>query len=143
MRQVKRSAIVPYAAEAMFDLVADIESYPQFLPGCSGAQIRSREGNQVVATLSLAQGPLNTDFTTRNELTRPNGITMALENGPFSDLHGAWEFVPLGSAGCRVTLDMQFAFPNRIADLLLGPPFEAICNHLVDAFVKRARALKV
>ncbi len=141
MRQVTRSAIVPRTAEAMFDLVADIESYPQFVPGCVRAVICSRDGDSVVGMLSLAQGPIKAEFTTRNELQRPGRISMVLESGPFSDLRGAWEFVPLGSSGCRVSLNMEFEFPNRAADLLLGPPFEAICNHLVDAFVKRAAAI--
>lgn len=141
MRQVKRSAIVPYSAEAMFDLVADIESYPKFLPGCSRAVVCSRDGDSVVGMLSLAQGPFRTEFTTRNELLRPSRIGMVLEDGPFSELRGAWEFLPLGNSGCRVALSIEFEFPNRVTDLLLGPPFEAICNQLVDAFVKRASAV--
>lgn len=124
----------------MFDLVADVESYPQFLPGCSGARVHSREGDCVQASIALAQGPLQTQFRTRNVLERPRRLTMALEEGPFSELQGVWEFTPLGTEGSRVALDVRFAFANRVVDLLLGPPFEAICNQLVDAFVKRARA---
>jgi ribosome-associated toxin RatA of RatAB toxin-antitoxin module len=139
MRHVQRSAIVPFSAEAMFDLVADVEAYPQFLPGCSGACIHSRDGAFVEASIALAQGPLQTQFRTRNELDRPRRITMALEEGPFTELHGVWEFTPLGSEGSRVALEVRFAFASRFVDLLMGPPFEAICNQLVDAFVKRAR----
>lgn len=142
MRQVERSAIVPFSAEAMFDLVADIESYPLFLPGCTGARIRTREGNVVVGTVSLAQDPLRMEFTTRNELHRPQRISMALEEGPFRELSGAWEFTPLAADGCRVSLKLGFAFDSRMAEALLGPAFEALCNRLVDAFVRRARDLR-
>lgn len=142
MRQVHRSAIVPFSAEAMFDLVADVESYPRFLPGCSGGRIESRDGEAVVASIALARGPLQTEFRTRNRLERPRCITMALEDGPFQDLQGTWEFTPLGTDGSKVALNIRFAFANRVADLLLGPPFEALCNELVDAFVRRAQDLR-
>jgi ribosome-associated toxin RatA of RatAB toxin-antitoxin module len=123
----------------MFDLVADVESYPAFLPGCSGARIEERKDEIVVASIAMARGPFRSEFTTRNRLERPERITMELERGPFRELHGAWEFRPLGTQGCRVTLTVRFAFESRVADLLLGPTFEALCAHLVDAFVSRAR----
>ncbi len=140
MRQVERSAIVPFTAEAMFDLVADVESYPEFLPGCSAARVYSREGNQVLAELSLAQGPLKLEFTTCNLMFPGSRIVMSLQKGPLSNLQGSWDFTPLG-AGSKVALSLAFAFESRLTDLLLGPPFEALCNRLVDAFVKRARAI--
>ena len=141
MRQVQRSAIVPYTAEAMFDLVADVESYPQFLPGCTGAAVRSRDGEEVVASIALSQGPLKTEFTTRNRLTRPGSIAMMLVDGPFSALSGVWEFTPLGDGGARVSLSLEFSFTSQVTDLLLGPPFEALCNGLIEAFVRRARSV--
>lgn len=141
MRQVERSAIVPYAAQKMFDLVADVEAYPDFLPGCTGARVHSRSGNEVVAGISLAKGPLRTEFRTRNQLLEASRITMELESGPFSQLDGAWEFTPLGEEGSRVALSIRFTFDSRMADMLLGPAFESICNGLVDAFVNRARAV--
>jgi ribosome-associated toxin RatA of RatAB toxin-antitoxin module len=141
MRQVERSAIVPFTPEAMFDLVADVEAYPQFLPGCCGSRIHERLGEEVVASIALSQGPLKTEFGTRNRLDRPSRITMALEEGPFSELQGTWTFAPLGEAGCQVSLSIRFGFESRALDLLLGPPFEAICTQLVDAFVARARTL--
>lgn len=139
MRQVERSAIVPFSAGSMFELVADVESYPAFLPGCTSARIHERDGHQVIASIALAEGPLRTEFRTRNVLDPSRSIDMQLEDGPFSSLHGEWVFVPLGPAGSRVSLSVRFAFSSRAIDLLLGPVFEALCNRLVDAFVERAR----
>ncbi len=141
MRQVERSAIVPFTAEAMFDLVADVESYPKFLPGCSASSIHSRHDDEVVARLSLARGPLKFEFTTRNRLVRGTRITMDLEEGPFSDLKGAWEFTPIGPQGCRASLTLRFAFESGVTDLLLGPAFESLCTHLIEVFVSRAKAV--
>lgn len=141
MRAVQRSAIVPFTVEAMFDLVADVPSYPEFLPGCTGARIESAQGEEVVATLILERAALKTEFTTRNRHERPQRISMRLERGPFSQLDGVWEFVPLGTSGARVSLQLSFAFDNRAADFLLGPLFESLCAQLVDAFVSRARVV--
>jgi ribosome-associated toxin RatA of RatAB toxin-antitoxin module len=125
----------------MFDLVADVEAYPQFLPGCRAARIDSRNGDTVIASLMLAQGPLKTEFATRNTLVRPERIAMTLSSGPFRSLSGAWIFAALGESGCQVELDLRFEFDSRPKDLLLGPVFESLCGQLVDAFVDRARAL--
>lgn len=139
MRQVSRSAIVPYPPAAMYQLVADVEAYPQFLPGCSAARVQSRTDDELIGSLTLARGPLNTTFTTRNQLSPPERMSMQLVDGAFRDLRGEWRFTALGEQGCRVTLELAFEFASPVKDLLLGPAFEGICNQLVDAFVARAR----
>jgi ribosome-associated toxin RatA of RatAB toxin-antitoxin module len=147
MREVHRSAILPYPRDAMFDLVADVESYAQFLPWCSESRILSTDndpGQQgdsayaVVARLGLSQGALKGAFTTRNRIERPRSISMQLVDGPFSALTGEWRLESLGEDGCKLMLDMQFAFSNPMKDMLLGAVFERTCNQLVDAFVHRA-----
>lgn len=141
MRHVERSAIVPFTAQAMFDLVADVEAYPSFLPGCSGSRVHSRREGEVIASISMARGPFRSEFTTRNTLDPPRRIGMELVEGPFSELAGAWDFLPLGTEGSRVSLAIRFAFQNQVADLLLGPTFESLCADLIEAFVARARAV--
>lgn len=149
MREVHRSAIVPYPAEAMFALVADVESYPRFLPGCTASAVLSREPGGLVASLALSKGPFSSSFTTRNTLDPPRRLTMELVDGPFRSLHGEWTLTPLGSPGaspgatqgCRIDLRVRFQFAGTARDLLLGPAFELTCSGLVDAFVERARAV--
>jgi ribosome-associated toxin RatA of RatAB toxin-antitoxin module len=150
MREVHRSAILPYPLAAMFDLVADVESYADFLPWCTESRILSTDHKparaeagayEVVARLGLSKGPLNDTFTTRNRVVPPHSISMRLEDGPFSALTGEWRLESLGDGGCKLILDMQFAFSNSLKDVLLGAVFERTCNHLVDAFVKRAREM--
>ncbi len=144
MREVYRSAILPYPAEAMFDLVTDIESYSDFLPWCNESRILSANGDadaderEVVASLGLAQGALTGRFSTRNHNFRPSRVAMTLVEGPFSELEGEWLIRPLGDAGCKLELKMRFAFSNALKDMLLGAVFEQTCGKLVDAFVKRA-----
>ncbi len=141
VRKVERSAIVPFSPAQMFELVADVESYPDFLDWCVDAQTLARDEDRLTGRLSLAQGPLKSEFTTRNQLDFPKGMTIELLEGPFNQLQGAWEFSALGDSGCRMRLVLSFEFANRATDLLLGAVFEQTCNRLVDAFVDRASAI--
>ncbi len=141
MRRINRSAIVPYSAEQMFALVADIESYPSFLPWCNDARIERRDGRDVEATLEIKRGGIGKSFRTRNSLDPPESIALQLVEGPFRTLAGAWTFSPLGVDGSKVSLELSFAFESRLTDLLLGSVFEEICNSLVDAFTRRAHEM--
>lgn len=149
MREVHRSAILPYPAEAMFALIADLEAYPQFLPGCTASSVLSRDEAGVVASLSITRGPFSSRFTTRNTHEPPRRIAMELIDGPFKSLHGEWLITSLGGSagdpsgqkGCRIDLRVTFQFASAARDLLLGPAFELTCSGLVDAFVVRARAV--
>lgn len=141
MPEIRRSALVPHTALQMFDLVADVERYPEFLPWCARAEVLAREGEHVVARLVLAHSRARTEFTTRNRLVTGEFLEMRLVDGPFTMLEGRWDFRPIADAGSRVELVMRFETRSSLAGLLLGPTFESICNQLVDAFGRRARAI--
>jgi len=142
MREVKRSALVPYTAEQMFALVEDIERYPQFLPWCSAAKLLERGPREVVGQLEMQRAGMREVVTTRNTLTPPQEITLALVAGPFKTLDGRWTFQPIGAdRGTRIELMIRFEFANPMLNLLLARSFEKSCNELVDAFVARARAV--
>jgi ribosome-associated toxin RatA of RatAB toxin-antitoxin module len=128
----------------MFALINDIESYPQFLPWCTSAQVQSRTDREIIASVGVRRGALNAQFTTRNELTANRHIAMRLVSGPFKMLEGDWTFTPVavpGQPGCRVDLVLRFALANRLTALVFEPLFEETAVSLVDAFVARARAL--
>ena len=141
MRQVTRSALVAQPPSRMFALINDIERYPEFVPGCTHARIESRTPTEIIATLGVKRGPLQTELTTRNTLDLDKRVTMTLVRGPFRELEGEWRLAPVGTDGCRVELYMRFAFANRMSGLLFEPVFEETASSLVDAFVARARAL--
>lgn len=139
MRQVRRSTLVPYSSMQMFDLVADVERYPAFLPWCTGAEVLERDGENVTARLALRRAGANARFTTSNRLVPGERLEMRLVDGPFRSLEGRWDFTAIGAAGSRVQLEMRFETMSSLAGLLLGPVFEGACNQLVDAFGRRAR----
>lgn len=138
MRKVSRSALVPHSASEMFALVDDIESYPDFLRWCKSAVVHGRNAESVEATLELQRGGVSKSFTTRNSLIENQSIGIALMGGPFRHLSGGWKFRQLNESGCKVSLDLEFEFENRVTDMVFGTFFEKICNSLVDAFTRRA-----
>ena len=139
--RIQRSALLPYPAQALFDLVNDVASYPQFLPWCSAAEVLESSESEMRATLTVAKGGLSQQFTTRNQLVPGQSIEMRLENGPFSQLHGLWEFKALGDKACKISLDLTFDYAGALVKATLGPLFTQAANTMVDAFCQRARQL--
>ncbi|WP_019612676.1 type II toxin-antitoxin system RatA family toxin [Thioalkalivibrio sp. AKL7] len=137
--KIRRYADVPYSREQMFNLVNDVDAYPQFLPGCRSASARPRGEHEVEGTIELAKGALHKSFTTRNTLKRPESIDMRLVSGPFRRLHGTWSFTEAEGGKTRIALELEFEFANRLMAFAIGPVFTQIANSLVDAFVQRAR----
>lgn len=135
---IHKSALVAYTPAEMFGLVSDIETYPQFLPWCSGARVLWRDGDELKACIEMAKGTLQKSFTTHNRQQLNKMIEMRLIDGPFKRLEGYWRFDPLGDRACKVSLDMEFEFATRMLDLVVGPVFSQIANTLVDAFQQRA-----
>ncbi len=165
MREIKHSALVTQPPRRLFNLINDVESYPTFIPWCTHAKVLSRSEREIVATVGVQRGPLQSEFTTRNELEQDRRILMHLVQGPFKMLEGEWLLTPIaqtapgtapasgsaagqpapvsvsGDVGCRVQLTMQFAFKNPLTAVLFEQKFAETVSSLVDAFVARARAL--
>ena len=141
MTTIHRSAIVPYSAHQMFELVADIPSYPKFLPWCGGARINSTQGDEVIAAIDIAYSGVHRTFSTRNLLQRDKMMEIQLLEGPFSYLQGFWQFKALDEQACKISLDLEFDVANRIVGLALTPVFSNIANQLVDRFHRRATEL--
>ncbi len=138
MDVVDRSALVHYSTDEMFALVSDIDAYPQFLPWCSGARVQSREQDEMIASIDFSVSGVSKSFTTRNRLKPGREISMQLVEGPFSQLEGRWRFEPLGDAGSKISLFLEYDFSSKMVSLAVGPVFNKIANTLVDAFQKRA-----
>lgn len=141
MRELTKSALVPYGPEQMFALVADLERYPEFVPWVGQARVIERGPTHVVGELTLQRAGVRERFTTRNTLQAPERIELKLVQGPFRTLEGLWTFQDLAGKGCRVSLRMRFEFANPVLAMLLSKTFEKSCAELVDAFVARARSV--
>jgi ribosome-associated toxin RatA of RatAB toxin-antitoxin module len=142
MRQIHRSVLVAASPERMFELINDVERYPEFVPGCAAAQVLERGADSLRARLTVGSGALRTSFVTRNRLQAPHSIDMELDEGPLRSLTGKWRLTPVVAGdmtGCRVDLDLAFEVQGGLMGLAMGPAIERLAGSLVDAFVARAR----
>ena len=139
--RVENSALVNYSAQQMFDLVNDIEAYPQFMDGCVAATITARGDDWLEARLTLNKAGINQSFITHNQLQPPHTMTMDLVDGPFKYLRGIWRFSPLGETGCKVSFELEFEMQNRLLGMALGKVFETAGSKQVDALCARARVV--
>jgi ribosome-associated toxin RatA of RatAB toxin-antitoxin module len=141
MAVIAKSALVNHSAAEMFALVDDVSSYADFLPWCGGSEEISRSEDEVCASVVIAHSGLNKAFTTQNRLHKHKMIEMSLVNGPFKHLHGFWRFESLGDDACKVSLDLEYEFSNRLISMVVGPVFNQIANTLVDSFCQRAEVI--
>ncbi|MHB0774696.1 type II toxin-antitoxin system RatA family toxin [Halomonas sp. WWR20] len=141
MPTVNRSALVKHSSRAMFDLVNDFERYPEFLPGCKRARVLDQGESYLVGEMTLAKGGVEQSIATRNELHPPERIDLTLASGPFKRLQGRWLFTPMGEQACRVSLELEFEFSNRLLGMAFGKLFQQVAGQLVASFTQRADEL--
>ena len=134
------SCLVAYRPDQMFDLVADVARYPEFLPWCVGARIRTRNATEMAADLTIGFGPIRESFTSRVALERPDRINVRYENGPFRYLTNQWRF-SVDPTGCRVDFNVDFEFRSRLLQLAIGAVFQEAVHRMVAAFLTRARVV--
>jgi ribosome-associated toxin RatA of RatAB toxin-antitoxin module len=141
IREIKRTALVTFTPEQMFDLVVDVERYCEFLPWVAGAEVHAKTERDLQASLIMERAGIRQSFTTRNVMQRPDWMSLELVNGPFKQLDGLWTFTAIGTAGSKIELEMKFEFANPVASMLFGRAFEQSVGELIDAFVARARKI--
>lgn len=132
---------LPYGAEQLFDLVADVERYPEFLPWCVGARIRERTDNTITADLLIGFRMIRERFTSKVVLDRPGRIDVAYSEGPFRYLTNHWLFIPQEDGSCVIDFFVDFEFHSRMLQKIIGMLFNEAVRRMVGAFESRARAL--
>lgn len=140
MRRIARSAIVERSAAALYALVEDIESYPEFLPWCAAAKILERSPGRTVATLTLGVKGARQTLTTENANTPGRAIEMRLLAGPFRRFAASWRFTPLGAQATKIEFSLHYEFANRLAAKALEPALARVADGTVEAFTRRAES---
>ena len=135
---------VPHSPSDMFDLVADVDKYPQFLPLCQALKVRRREDGKngrtvVVADMTVAYKVFHETFASRVTLDKPK-LTILVEylDGPFSHLENRWNFKEDGKGGCIVEFFIDYTFRSRTLGFLVGSMFDAAFRRFAEAFERRA-----
>ncbi|AZN32074.1 type II toxin-antitoxin system RatA family toxin [Pseudoalteromonas sp. Xi13] len=139
MPQIEKSALVMYSTKEMFDLVNDVEAYPQFLPNCSDSKIVSQHNNNMTASLEISKAGINKWFTTENTFIDEQTVQLRLVDGPFKTLKGRWHFQALDKKACKVELKLEFEFSSKLIELAFGKIFNDVAKNMVSAFTQRAK----
>lgn len=137
----RETLLVPYSCEQLFDLVADVEKYPQFLPWCRAARIHERGDGYMVAELLIAFKGIRESYTSRVDLTRPEAIDVTMVKGPFHHLVNHWRFATEPDGQTRIDFDLDFRFSSRLLETLIGALFSRATEKMVSAFRDRAEQL--
>jgi ribosome-associated toxin RatA of RatAB toxin-antitoxin module len=138
MNEIRRSALLAYSADVIYQLINDVEAYPQYMDGCVGAEVLAHTDGTMDARLDLSRAGIRLSFVTHNTLTPGRSVRLKLIDGPFENLTGEWSLLALGSDACKVSLHLQFALANSVVGIATRQLFNSVANNLVDALVKRA-----
>ena len=132
---------LPYTPGQLFDLVADVARYDEFLPWVVAVRIRSSSEEETVADLVVGFNAFKERFTSRVQKERPGRICVDYIEGPLKYLHNEWRFEPAADGGTNVHFSVDFAFKSRIFEALAGQMFDRALRRMIGAFETRAAAL--
>lgn len=131
--------ILPYSKEALYDIVANVEIYPSFIPWISNVRVLDRYNNTVEYELSVDFKVVKEKFSTRDTFYKPDAIEITLLQGPFSYLYNTWQFESLGANTTKITFFIEFEFKNKLLGAMFSSIFVQAQKKILDAFDKRAR----
>lgn len=141
MPGIREVHALPYSAEKMFDLVADVAKYPEFLPWVVATRIRSDSDSEMIAEMMVGFKAMREKFTSKVVKERPGMINVHYLDGPLRDLDNRWLFRPISETSCEVDFSVSFTFKNRMFEAMAGKYFERAFRRMVDAFEVRAAEL--
>ncbi len=134
MPGIHRHALVRHSARRMFDLVNDVAAYPRRFTWCDASEVIAQDETSMIARLDVRAAGLRISFTTRNSMTRPTRIVLALEDGPFSEFGGSWTFQTLAEDACKVSLSLEFEVASKLIGGAMVIGFQGLADRMVDDF---------
>jgi coenzyme Q-binding protein COQ10 len=141
MPAISETRLLAWSAEQMFDLVADVGGYPEFLPWVVATRVRGRTEQGMEADMLVGFKAIREKFTSRVLLERPNSVKVHYVDGPLRDLDNNWTFTPTPDGGCELTFSVDFSFKNLMFEALAGQYIDRAFRKMVAAFEERAAAL--
>lgn len=137
----RETRIVPYSAEQLFDLVADIEKYPEFLPWCIAARINEKTGDEIEADVVIGYKMFREKFSSRVHTMRATSISVEYLQGPMRHLHNKWEFKDVSRGQCQIDFFVDFTMKSKFLEGIVDQFFHKALVKMINAF--EARALEV
>lgn len=139
MPKHSQTLLAPFAQKPLFELVNNLEDYPQFMPFCVAAKIIEKKEDLLIGSITLQKGPLSETFTTKNTLYPYEKMVLTLVDGPFKHLEGIWTFTAKSENCTLIQLDLDYAFNSMIVATLFGSLFQKVAANLMDNFYQHAQ----
>lgn len=141
MPGIRETRRLPYGCEQMFDLVADVGRYAEFLPWVIATRVRTDSETEMVADMLVGFKAIREKFTSRVAKNRPDQLQVFYVDGPLKDLDNSWAFRPMPDGGCELDFSVDFTFKNAVFEALAGQYFDRAFRKMVEAFERRADEL--
>lgn len=139
MPKISQSTLMPYSQEALFNLINQVDNYPEFMPFCTKASIKEQSEDHLLASVTLQKGPLQETFTTRNDLIPYEKMVLHLVDGPFKHLEGTWTFEDKSNGTTLVSLNLDYDFNSFLVATVFGALFKKAANDLIQSFQQYAK----
>ena len=138
MKKIYKEEDINIDIETIFNLINDIESYPNYLPWCTKTEVTKKSTNIIIGKIFISKSFINWNFSTKNIIKTNESISLELIDGPFERLTGKWLFSPINDFNTRVSLSINYKFKSSIIELSIEPIFSSIMNSILKSFVQEA-----
>lgn len=138
MKKIFKEEDINIDIETIFNLINDIESYPNYLPWCTKTEVTEKSTNLIIGRIFISKSLINWNFSTKNTIKTNESISLELIDGPFESLTGKWLFYPINDFNTRVSLSINYKFKSSIIELSIEPIFSSIMNSILKSFVQEA-----
>ena len=138
MKSIHKEEDINIDIETIFNLINDIESYPNYLPWCTKSEVKEESADTIIGKLFISKRIINWNFSTKNTIKKNELISLELVDGPFESLTGKWTFSSINKFNTKVSLDIDYKFKSSIIELSIEPIFSSIMNSILKSFVQEA-----
>ena len=138
MKSIHKEEDINIDIETIFNLINDIESYPNYLPWCTKTEVKEESADTIIGKIFISKSFINWNFSTKNTIKKNELISLELVDGPFENLTGKWTFSSINKFNTKVSLDIDYKFKSSIIELSIEPIFSSIMNSILKSFVQEA-----
>ena len=138
MKKIYKEEDINIETPIIFDLINNVEKYPNFLPWCTKTEVTHESDNIIIGKIYITKSFIKWNFSTRNSIQKNKSINLSLIDGPFEELNGRWSFSPIDQNNTKVSLEINYKFKNSIIELSIEPIFTTIMNSILKSFISEA-----
>ena len=138
MKKIYKEEDINIDIETIFNLINDIESYPNYLPWCTDTEVKKESENIIIGKIYISKSFIKWSFSTKNTILKNSSISLEFVDGPFENLDGKWLFTSLDNHNTKVSLEINYKFKSSLIELSIEPIFTSIMNSILKSFIQQA-----